>query len=134
MDDLRRGLVLVADDEGDIRDVVCEMLGRAGFRTMGAGDGEQVVDLAVAHQPLLVVLDILMPRMDGYTTLTRLQGDPRTQNIPVVILTGRLEPIYRTLSAGVGAVAHLTKPFSARQLTEAVYRAVGRDVPCGDAA
>jgi CheY-like chemotaxis protein len=72
--------------------------------------------------------------MDGYTTLTRLQGDPRTQTIPVVMLTGRLEPIYQTLSAGVGAVAHLTKPFSARQLTEAIYRALGRDVPCGDAA
>jgi CheY-like chemotaxis protein len=134
MDDLRRGVVLVADDEGDIRDMVCEMLGRAGFRTMAAEDGEQIVDLAVAHQPLLIVLDVLMPRVDGYTTLTRLQGEPRTQNIPVVMLTGRLEPIYRTLSAGVGAVAHLTKPFSARQLTEVVDRALGRDVPCRDAA
>jgi two-component system, OmpR family, phosphate regulon response regulator PhoB len=126
-------LVLVADDEGDIRDMVCEMLGRAGFRTMAAGDGDEVGVLAVAHQPVLIVLDVLMPRMDGYTTLTRLQGDPRTQSIPVVMLTGRLEPIYRTLSAGVGAVAHLTKPFSARQLTEAIYRALGRDVPCGAA-
>lgn len=132
MIDLRRELVLVADDEGDLRDTVREILERAGFRTLTAGDGEDVLDLAVAHQPVVIVLDVLMPRMDGYTTLTRLQGDPRTQAIPVVVLTGCLESIYRTLSAGVGAVAHVTKPFSARQLTEVIYRALGRDVPCGD--
>jgi len=110
------------------------VLQSAGFPTITAADGSQAVELALAQRPALVILDVLMPAMDGYTTMTRLQGDPRTRPIPVVMLTGRPEPIYRTLSAGVGAVTHLTKPFSPRQLTDAVCRALGRGVPCGGAA
>lgn len=115
-------LVLVADDEAGIRNLVCEVLAEAGFRTMPAEDGEEAVRLALRHQPALIVMDVMMPNMDGYTTLTRLRGHPLTKEIPVIMLTGQVEPVYRTLSAGVGAVAHLTKPFSPRQLTETVER------------
>lgn len=115
-------LVLVADDEAGIRNLVCEVLAEAGFRTMPAEDGEEAVRLALQRQPALIVMDVMMPKMDGYTTLTRLRGHPLTKEIPVIMLTGQVEPVYRTLSAGVGAVAHLTKPFSPRQLTETVER------------
>lgn len=115
-------LVLVCDDEDTIRDLVCEILGEAGFRTMTATDGAEVLDLARQHEPVLIVLDVMMPRMDGYTTLMRLRGHPMTQDVPVVILTGQSDPMYRTLSEGIGAVAHLTKPFSPRQLLETVRR------------
>ncbi len=115
-------LVLVADDEAEVRDLVCEVLGDAGLRTMTAGDGDEVVEQALAHRPALIIMDVMMPRMDGYTTLTRLRGQPVTREIPVIVLTGQSEPVYRTLSAGVGAVAHLTKPFSAEQLTDTVLR------------
>ena len=71
-----------------------------------------------------------MPGMDGYTTLTRLRGEPRIMDIPVVVLTARPEPICGTLSAGVGAAAHVTKPFSPRHFTETVRRVLG----LGDAA
>jgi len=64
----------------------------------------------------------MMPNMDGYTTLTRLRGHPATREIPVVILTAQDQPFYRTLSAGVGAVAHMTKPFSSSLLSETVQR------------
>lgn len=115
-------LVLVADDEPAIRSLVCEVLAEAGFRTVPAADGDQVVGLALERQPALIVMDVMMPNMDGYTTLTRLRGHALTKEIPVIMLTGQLEPVYRTISAGVGAVAHLTKPFSPRQLTEIVER------------
>jgi CheY-like chemotaxis protein len=115
-------LVLVADDEEPVRELVCEVLADAGFRTMAASDGDQVTAQAVEHQPALIILDVMMPQMDGYTTLTRLRGHPMTKDIPVIVLTGQTEPVYRTLSAGVGAVAHLLKPFSPRQLTETVQR------------
>jgi len=118
-------IVLVADDEADIRDLVCEVLADAGLKTMTAADGDEVVEQAVRHRPALIIMDVMMPRMDGYTTLTRLRGQPMTKDIPVIVLTGQAEPVYRTLSAGVGAVAHLTKPFSPRQLTDAVRRALG---------
>jgi twitching motility two-component system response regulator PilH len=87
-----------------------------------AGNGEEAVALAQAHQPALVILDVIMPEMDGYTALTRLRGHPATRSIPVIVLTGQGEAIYRTLSLGVGAVAHLTKPFSPDRLTETVQR------------
>lgn len=115
-------LVLVADDEPTVRNLVCEVLAEAGFRTATAADGDEVVSVALERQPALIVMDVMMPHMDGYTTLTRLRGDPRTKEIPVIILTGQVEPVYRTISAGVGAVAHVTKPFSPRQLTETVER------------
>lgn len=118
-------LVLVADDEGSIRDFISEVLAEAGFRTVTAGDGEEVLHLARQHQPVLIVLDVMMPRMDGYTALTRLRGHPMTAQVPVIILTGHMDAMYQTISAGVGAVAHVTKPFSPRQLTETVWRVLG---------
>ena len=124
MTDHQGACVLVADDDAKLRDLICDMLGLAGFRTVLASDGAEVLDLAVRERPALILLDVLMPTMDGYTALARLQGDPATRDIPTVMLTGRVEPIYRTLSAGMGAVAHLTKPFSFRALTETVRRSL----------
>ncbi len=123
-------VALVADDDADTCELLSDLLGQAGFRTVTTGDGEAVLALAREHQPSLIVLDVMMPAVDGYTALTRLQGDPSTRGIPVIVLTGQADPVYRTLSAGVGAVAHLTKPFSARALTETVQRVLGpRGVP-----
>ncbi len=118
-------LILVADDEAPVRNLVCELLAEAGFRTVAVSDGDQVADQAIKHQPALIILEVMMPNMDGYTTLTRLRGHPLTKDIPVIVLTGQAEPVYRTLSAGVGAVAHLTKPFSPHQLTGTVRRVLG---------
>lgn len=115
-------LVLVADDEPTIRDLVIEVLGEAGYRTVPAGDGDEAVRLAMTHRPVLIVMDVMMPTMDGYATLARLSGHPYTREIPVIILTGQSNPVYKTLSVGVGAVAHITKPFSPQQLIETVER------------
>jgi CheY-like chemotaxis protein len=122
-------LVLVADDDAEVRDFVCEVLREAGFGTVTATDGDEVAEQARRAAPRLIILDVMMPRMDGYTTLTRLRGHPATRDIPVIVLTGQAEPVYRTLSAGVGAVAHLTKPFSPEQLTRAVRRAIFEGLP-----
>jgi CheY-like chemotaxis protein len=118
-------VVLVVDDEPDLRDLVCTMLQTAGFRTVAGSDGDEVFTLALAHRPAAVVLDVLMDRLDGYTALTRLRAHAATQDIPVIILTGLSEVRYQAISAGVGAMAHLTKPFTRRQLVETVHRAVG---------
>jgi two-component system, OmpR family, response regulator len=117
-------LVLVADDDAEVRDFVCEVLRGAGFVTETASDGDEVAEQARRAAPRLIILDVMMPRMDGYTTLTRLRGHPATRDIPVIVLTGQAEPVYRTLSAGVGAVAHLTKPFSPEELTRTVRRVI----------
>ncbi len=113
-------LVLVADDEPLIRDLVSDVLAEAGFRTVRAADGSEVLPLALEHRPALIVMDVMMPNLDGYTTITRLRNHVATKDIPVVILTGQAGSIYRTLSFGLGATAHLTKPFSPRQLMDVV--------------
>jgi CheY-like chemotaxis protein len=115
-DDEARPIVLVADDEGAIRDLVSEVLTKAGFRPVVVHDGEAIPELARQHRPAAILLDVMMPRMDGYTVVTRLAGDLTTRDIPVVVLTGQMDPLYRTVSFGLGAAAHLTKPFSSRQL------------------
>ncbi len=115
-------VVLVVDDDPEVREFVCEVLAQAGLATITAADGEEALALARERRPSLIVMDIMMRTMDGYTALTLLRGQPTTREIPVIILTGQEEPIYQTLSAGVGAVAHLTKPFSPGQFTATVRR------------
>ena len=105
-DDDARPVVLVADDEGAIRDLVVEVLNNGGFRPVMVHDGEAIPDLARQHRPVAIVLDVMMPRMDGYTTVTRLAGDLATRDIPVVILTGQMDPLYQTVSFGLGAALH----------------------------
>jgi CheY-like chemotaxis protein len=122
----RTGLVLVADDELTIRDLISEILEDAGFRTLTAADGDEAIRLAREHRPAVIVLDVMMPRMDGYTALTRLRGHPLTAATPVIILTGRADPAFENVSSGVGAVAHVTKPFRAAEFLATVERAIGR--------
>jgi len=122
-------LVLVADDEISVRDLVCEVLAAAGYSTVSAADGEEAVKLARRHRPACIVLDVMMPRMDGYTALTRLRGHPVTAGVPVVVLTGQTDSVYQSLSEGVGAVAHVTKPFSPKHLAETVRRVLEGEAP-----
>ena len=122
-------LVLVADDDEAVRDLVSVVLAEAGFRTVRAADGAEVMPLALKYRPALVVMDVIMPHLDGYTTMTRLRNHPATKDIPVVILTGQASSLYQTLSFGVGATAHLTKPFSPRQLMDTVEQVLAHRPP-----
>ncbi len=122
-------LILVGDDDPMVRSMILDVLQEHGFQTLMAEDGERSVELAVEHLPALVILDVKMPRMDGYTALARLRGHPRTREIPVIILTGETDGLYRELSKGMGAVDHVTKAASPEALLEAVRRCLpGRGV------
>ena len=121
-----RPLALVVDDEPEIRELLTELLDDLGLRPLACADGEEALALVHAHRPALVVLDLIMPGVDGYTVLTRLRGEPATGGIPVIVVTGQALPIYRTLSLGVGATVHMTKPFSHAQFARTVARLVGR--------
>lgn len=122
-------LILVADDDPQVQNLIREVLEGEGFRTLAAEDGERAVELVLERRPALVILDIMMPRMDGYTALTRLRGYPEARDIPAIILTGQKEPLYQGLSGGLGAVAHLTKPFTPEALIETVRRHLPRGGP-----
>ena len=107
-----RLLALIADDEDEVRRLVSEVLAEVGFDTVTARDGVELLELAARHQPHLIVADVMMPKMDGYTAVARLRGQPATARIPIIMLTGCMDPSYGQLSAGIGVDAHMTKPFS----------------------
>ena len=121
-----RLLAIVADDEAEVRRLVAEVLAEAGFETLSARDGFELVDLATRHRPQLIVADVMMPGMDGYTAIARLRGQPETAPIPIIMLTGCIDPAYGQLSEGMGASAHVTKPFSPLLLCELAQEMVRR--------
>ena len=122
----RRPLALVADDEVEVRQLVGDVLAEVGFETLEARDGIELLELAARHRPQLIVADVMMPEMDGYTAVARLRGQPATAGIPIIMLTGCADPAYGQLSEGMGAAAHLTKPFSPVLLGELAQEMVRR--------
>jgi CheY-like chemotaxis protein len=121
-----RPLAIVADDEVEMRRLIGEVLAEVGFETLPARDGFELLDLAARHRPQLIVADVMMPSMDGYTAVARLRGQPSTAGVPIIMLTGCTDPAYGQLSEGMGASAHVTKPFSPLLLGELALEMVRR--------
>lgn len=112
--DQKRPKILVIDDDKDIRALVTDVLDQSGYEPFAAASGQQGLDLAAQIQPSLIVLDLMMPGMDGWTVLTKLQHKPALADIPVIILSGAsgLE-----MAMSLGAAAVLFKPLDVSQLT-----------------
>ena len=117
--------VLIADDDPDILAVVQVNLELEGFEVETAVDGEDVLQKATANPPDAIVLDIMMPRMDGITALHRLRSQATTANTPVVLLTARGLPEDRVRGLELGADDYITKPFDINELVARI-RAVLR--------
>lgn len=116
--------VLVVDDDATVREVVTGYLSRAGLEVCEAGDGPTALELARRTAPDLVVLDIMLPGLDGLEVLRRLRGDHGS--LPVVLLSARGEEDDRVLGLHVGADDYVTKPFSARELVLRVQSVLRR--------
>ncbi len=124
MDD-RRLRVLVIDDEPDVL-LLCRVnLSLAGMDVIEAGDGEKGIETAVAELPDVVVLDVMMPRMDGYTALRELKKRPSTANIPVIMLTAKAQQEDQIQGWAAGVAEYVTKPFSPGEVAAAVSRVAG---------
>jgi two-component system, OmpR family, response regulator ChvI len=113
-----QGLVAVVDDEQSIRETVGFALEREGYRVETFSDGAAAWDVFQARLPDLVVLDILMPRVDGLTLCRRLRA--RSDTLPIIFLTSRDEELDRVLGLELGADDYLCKPFSIRELVARV--------------
>ena len=87
----QKSVVLVADDDRDILDLLTFRLGRAGYEVVSASDGEEALRLAVERKPDLAVLDVMMPKLDGYEVTRRMRADEATKRIPVILLTARVQ-------------------------------------------
>jgi DNA-binding response OmpR family regulator len=119
-------LVLVADDDPDILALVTFRLERAGYDVVGANDGEQALQLALAQPPDLAVLDVMMPKLDGYEVTTRLRQNERTRRIPIILLTARVQEADIARGFEVGADDYVKKPFSPQELGARVQAILGR--------
>jgi two-component system, OmpR family, alkaline phosphatase synthesis response regulator PhoP len=117
--------VLVVDDEPRIVEIARDYLAQAGFRVLTAGDGERALALARAERPSLIVLDLMLPGVDGLDVTRMLRRDPVVAAIPIIMLTARVEEADRLVGLELGADDYLTKPFSPRELVARV-RAVLR--------
>lgn len=117
--------VLVVDDEPGIVTIVKDYLERGGFRVLTAGDGESALRLARLERPNLMVLDLMLPGIDGLDIVRVLRGDPALHRMAVIMLTARVEEGDRLVGLELGADDYVTKPFSPRELVARV-RAVLR--------
>jgi len=122
----REPLVLVADDDEDIRSLVTFRLERAGYRVVTASDGEQALSLALEHSPALAVLDVMMPRLDGYELTRRLREHEATRSMPVILLTARAQEADVERGFEAGADDYIRKPFSPQELRARVQAILGR--------
>ena len=108
--------ILAVDDEEDILNLLSYNLKKAGFAVLTAGDGPEALELAGRERPALIVLDIMLPNMEGTEVLRKLKALDHTSRIPVIMLTAKGEEIDRVLGLELGADDYITKPFSPREL------------------
>jgi two-component system phosphate regulon response regulator PhoB len=122
--------VLLVDDEPDLRSLLDFNFRAAGFETALAASGEEALRLATQRVPDLVLLDLMLPDLPGTEVCRRLKSDPRTRDVPVIMLTARGDEIDRIVGFEVGADDYVTKPFSPREVVlrarAILRRAAGR--------
>jgi two-component system OmpR family response regulator len=126
--------ILVVDDEDDIRRFLELVLREKGYEIETASGGEEGLATARSFRPDLVLLDIMMPGLDGWQVLERLKADPATSDIPVAILSARTETKDPAHWRDKGAVAYVTKPFSLQTLfakLQEILAAVGEQAKAG---
>jgi CheY-like chemotaxis protein len=131
---MAKGRILVVDDEIYIVHILDFSLGMEGYEVLTALDGEQALEKARTEKPDLIVLDIMMPKLDGYETCKRLKADPETKDLPVILLSAKGRNVDQKVGFEVGADDYITKPFSPAQAGRAHQRHPRpRDVAAEDA-
>jgi DNA-binding response OmpR family regulator len=117
--------VLLADDDPALRRLIGVTLGSDDFDLLQAIDGEEALRVARGEHPALVLLDVNMPRLDGFEVCRQLKSDPSTADIKVVMLTARVADVDRIHAREAGADEYFIKPFSPVQLLNKVYALLG---------
>lgn len=113
---MAKGTVLVIEDEKDILELIAYHLKRDGYQVVGAASGEDGYKMARSSHPDIVVLDLMLPGMDGLEICKLLKGDGKTEHIPIIMLTAKSEDVDIITGLEVGADDYVTKPFSPRVL------------------
>ena len=117
---MSKGKILVVDDEVNITQILEFSIGSEGYQVITASNGEEALDVAKREQPNLIILDVMMPKIDGYEACRRIKANPLTKNIPVILLTAKGRDIDKRLGYEVGATDYIIKPFSPTQLIDRI--------------
>ncbi len=117
--------ILVVDDEEDVRALIqlgLEM--QAGWKVIHSSSGEQAIQIAASQQPDVILLDLMMPDMDGKTTLQKLKSDPKTQQIPVILMTAKSKSSVEESFANLDIAAIFTKPLRPLNLAQQISEVI----------
>ncbi len=123
---MERKRILVVDDEIYIVHILEFSLTMEGYTVLTASDGQEALKTIEAERPDLVVLDIMMPSLDGYQVCRKLRQDDQFQNLPVILLSAKGRPVDREAGLEAGADDYITKPFSPRKLLEKIRELLER--------
>ena len=113
-------VILIVEDDPKSMTLTKDMLRVSGYTTLQAVDGSQGVELAKSAKPDLILMDIMMPKKDGYSACHDIKANPTTKNIPVVMLTAVGYELNKKLAESVGANGYVTKPFTRQGLIDAI--------------
>ncbi len=118
--------ILIVEDDPDISELIHFNLEKAGYQTVRAEDGEQALRLAQKHQPDLILLDLLLPGLNGLEVCRRLKRDPAMQHIPIMMVTAKGEEMDRVVGLELGADDYVVKPFSIREIILRIQKLLDR--------
>lgn len=119
--------ILIVEDEESLLKLESILLSARGYRVIGACDGSEALEALWKEKPDLVLLDVMLPRLDGFEVCKNIKSNPETQSVPVVMLTSLKSKADRAKALGAGADAYLTKPFKAMQLVETIESLLVRE-------
>jgi two-component system phosphate regulon response regulator PhoB len=123
---MKKGTILIIDDEKDLIELVRYNLEKEGFDVIAATDGQSGLEVVKKHRPDLVMLDLMMPGLDGLQVCQQLRGDPRSSRIPVIMLTAKATEADRVVGLELGADDYITKPFSPREVVARIKAVLRR--------
>jgi two-component system alkaline phosphatase synthesis response regulator PhoP len=126
--------ILMIEDERDIRDLVVHYLTKDGYKVEIASDGVKGFSLAKAQKPDLVILDLMLPEMDGLEVCKKLRAEQKTATVPIIMLTAKGEEADKIVGLELGADDYLTKPFSPKELVARVKALLRRTEPSPNSA
>lgn len=121
--------ILVVDDEVYMVELLAMSMRNYGYRCLAAYSGEEALELAVRHRPAIILLDLMLPGIDGIETCRRLKENPETSAIPVIMLTAKSEEADKVMGLGMGADDYVTKPFGLGELFARIGVALRRLEP-----
>ena len=119
-------VVMVVDDSITVRKITTRLLEREGYRVLTARDGVDALEQLKSQRPAVMLIDIEMPRMDGFDLTRNVRGDPRTMEIPIIVISSRIAPKHRSRATELGVNAYLGKPYEESELLQRIASFIPR--------